>query len=304
MLNYPYLSSLLGSCSFPNKEKLKIKLLCNWLSSKDLCDLWNKMSKGNYTWNDIVIVWEGECDYWVIINRTEDKTFIKEKTILIRMEPHMDKHPELWGEEWSNPKGFYKVISPPESMNNLEWHLSLNYNFLSDDKIIIKDDNTKVSTVLSYKFHDPGHKFRVSFVKYLETKEDIIIDVYGDNTFNYKNYKGTLPYHSKDKGIIPYKYTFNAENNSIKNYITEKLIDAILGECYCFYWGCPNIEEIIDPRCYTILDEDNFEDNYLKIKEVIEGNIWGKNIDVIRSEKRRILNELSFFPRIEKILKG
>ena len=31
------------------KQKyIKVLLACNWCSSKELCDVWNKMSKGNY----------------------------------------------------------------------------------------------------------------------------------------------------------------------------------------------------------------------------------------------------------------
>ena len=53
--------------------------------------------------------------------------------------------------------------------------------------------------------------------KFLE-KKGISIDVYGSDRFGYKNYKGKLPMYEKDEGLFPYKYTFNCENNSIKNY--------------------------------------------------------------------------------------
>lgn len=304
---FPFLFSLLKLENKPdsNNKLIRIKLICNWLTSKDLCNLWNKMSKGNYRWNNIVIVPEDPCDYYVIINKPKhEDTFVKNKTILIRMEPHMDKHPEIWTEEWSSPNTdeFLAFISPPFSINNNEWHLSLSYTQLMNDKIE-KDPNLsgRISTVLSSKFYDLGHKFRVSFVKYLE--REIPIDVYGDNSFSYDNYKGSLPYHCKDKGILPYCYTLNAENNPIPNYYTEKLIDAILGECYCFYFGPPNITELIDPRCYLILDEKNFENNVIRIREAIKDNVWEKNLPFIREEKKRILNSLQFFPRIENILK-
>ena len=41
-----------------------------------------------------------------------------------------------------------------------------------------------------------------------------------------------------------YKYVFSCENNSEKNYATEKIWEPILFECLCFYWGCPNLEEL------------------------------------------------------------
>ena len=36
----------------------RVKLLCNWTDSKGLADSWNRMSKGNYSWGNILLVWE------------------------------------------------------------------------------------------------------------------------------------------------------------------------------------------------------------------------------------------------------
>ena len=139
-------------------------------------------------------------------------------------------------------------------------------------------------------------------MKFLETK-DIKIDVFGNgNKSNWNNHKGTLPYHCKDNGLFPYKYTFNAENNSINNYYTEKIIDAILSECLIFYNGCPNIKEFLDERVFVWLDLEDFEKDYQIIKKAIEGDLWSERIEFIRKEKNRILDELQFFPRLEKII--
>ena len=82
---FPFLFSLLKleNKPDPNNKLIRIKLICNWLTSKDLCNLWNKMSKGNYRWNNIIIVPEDPCDYYVIINKPKHgDTFVKNKTIL------------------------------------------------------------------------------------------------------------------------------------------------------------------------------------------------------------------------------
>ena len=52
---------------FSENKLIKVLLYCSWCSSKELCDLWNKMSKGNYSWNNIQIVSEEPCDYYCII---------------------------------------------------------------------------------------------------------------------------------------------------------------------------------------------------------------------------------------------
>lgn len=154
---------------------------------------------------------------------------------------------------------------------------------------------------MSSNYYFPGHVKRIDFVKFLEAK-DLHIDVYGSNKFDYKNYKGTLPSLQKDEGLFPYKYTFNVENYSIKNYFAEKLVDGILSECLVFYSGCYNIRDFIDDRTYIYLELSNFEEDYKKVLTAIENNEWEKRIDVIRKEKQKILDYLQFFPRLERII--
>lgn len=284
------------------KENLiRVMLLTNWTDSKNLCDIWNKMSKGNYTWNNIQIVSEEPVDYYVVINATNHK-IPYEKTILFRMEPYMEKN-SGWG-GWCNPdkKMFLFAGYHEDHYNNNEWHLSKTYTQLMNEKIE-KDINIThiLSTVLSDKYKDPGHIKRIDFVKFLESK-GLPVDVYGGNKFNWKDYKGSLKLYEKDNGLFPYKYTFNVENFPIKGYYSEKLIDGILAECLTFYNGCINIKEYINEKAYVWLELSNFENDYQKIKKAIEENWWEQRINIIRKEKHRILNEKQFFPRLEEII--
>lgn len=281
--------------------KIRVLMYCNWCSSEDLCQVWKKMSKdGNGVWNGIEIVSEMPSDYYCVINCppfhiSPDPT----KTIVFRMEPNMDDNRIMWG-DWSNPgKEFVWVGYHKLHYNNLEWHLSKTYSQLSSERIEKKFDI--LSTVLSEKYRDPGHIKRVDFVKYLETK-GLDVDVFGSNKFGWKSYKGSLPYHTKDDAILPYKYTFNAENYSQWGYFTEKLVDGILGETLTFYWGCPNVGFYIDPRAYIQLDLVNFEEDCQTIITAIKEDWWSQRIEFIRVAKQKILNEMQFFPRLEKII--
>jgi hypothetical protein len=262
---------------------IKIKLLCNWCDSYSLRELWNKMSKGDYTWGYVKCVLD-EPDYYIIINSTHEY-HNKNKSIVFIMEPYL-----------KFSYNFLHVFSH-DYYNNMEWHLSLTYNQLS---LAAPKKTHLLSTVLSEKYFDPGHKKRIDFVKYIEN--DIDIDVYGSNLFQYKKYISSLPPYQKDNAIFRYKYTFNVENNSIKNYVTEKLIDGILGECLVFYSGCPNIKEIIDERAYVYLELKDFKHDMDVIKKAIEEDWYTQRLEYIRKEKNRILNELQFFPRIENYL--
>ena len=289
-----------------SNKKLRIRLLCNWTTSESLCKTWNKMSKGDYTWNNIQIVWEEPSDYDVIINCPPINFFPDpKKTIVFRMEPNMEKNLQKWG-EWGNPpeKDFVFVGYHDKHYNNNEWHLSKTFTQLCTEKVVKDTDYDNImSTVLSDKYQDSGHIKRVDFIKFLESKE-MQVHVYGGNKFDWVDYKGSLPYHEKDDALFPYKYTFNVENQPVNGYFSEKLIDGILSECLVFYSGCPDIREYIDERAFVWLELSNFEADYIKIKEVIRENLWYERLPYIKEAKKKILNEMQFFPRIEKIIEN
>jgi hypothetical protein len=118
-----------------------------------------------------------------------------------------------------------------------------------------------------------------------------------------KKYRGSIPGFCKDPGLIPYKYTFNSENSDEPGYFTEKIIDAIVSECLCFYWGCSNLDNWIDPDAFIRLDFDDFEKSYNIIVSSIENNEWEKRLPIIKKMKVKILDELQFIPHIESIVR-
>lgn len=285
----------------------RVLLLCNWCDSKTLCNLWNKMSQGNYFWNNIRIVWEEPCDYYVVINAPPIGIIPDpRKTIYFSMEPNAPLNTKMWG-SWADPKPeeFFYCGTHKLAYNNNEWHLSKTYTELSSEPVI-KDPSlgSILSTVISDKYKDPGHVKRIDFVKFLDNKGVVPVHVFGGNKYKWKTYKGSPPSHSKDEAMFPYKYVFNAENFQIRNYYTEKLIDGILAECLVFYWGCPNIRDFIDERAYVQLDLIDFAKNQVIIKEAIEGNLWEKRLEYIQAAKKSILETKQFFPRLERIIQG
>ena len=84
---------------YVKNARFRVKMLCNWCSSKELCDDWNRMSKGNYRWNDIEITWEDKnVDFYVIINKPFQNDFYKkDRTIVFHMEPWCGNPQQTWG---------------------------------------------------------------------------------------------------------------------------------------------------------------------------------------------------------------
>ena len=299
---------------------IQIKMLCNWTSSEQLCKEWSNMctDPNTYIWSDknnkqIQLTWTNkrkEIDYYVIINSTNEY-FDPKKTIVFQMEPWVIDSSKNWGVktwgEWAepDPNKFLAVKGrKTDTHNNAFWQLELNHNEL----LIVpeKDLNksTTISSICSSKYFDEGHIARIDLLKFLENKRDIELSIYNyTNDHNFKNYKGPLtPYVDKSKGILPYKYYFMVENNYEKDFITEKIWEPILCETLVFYFGCPNVHEYIDPQAYVLLPINDFEECYQIMMTAIKEDWWSQRIDIIRREKYRILNELGFFPTINKII--
>lgn len=295
---------------YVKKTKLRVKMMCNWTSSYNLCNEWNRMSKGNMRWNDIEITWEDRnIDFYVIINKPGQSDFYKpERTIIFQMEPWCSDPNQHWGVKtwgiWAQPdeEKFLQVRSHKTFYNNCFWQLAATYN---DLKTMTIEKTKLISSICSSKYFDPGHIKRIDFLKYVESKNDDVvkIDVYNsDNIHNFKNYVGPHPHNYKDAGIMPYKYYFMPENNVEDNFMTEKIWEPLLTETLTFYWGCPNIAEYIDSRAFIVLDLDNFEESFNIIKTAIANNEWEKRLEIIRMEKQKVLEYFNFFPTLERTL--
>ena len=277
----------------------RVKLLGDWCASKTLCRLWDKMTQGAGRWNDLEITWRDPADYYAVINGLRRGEHAPpERTILFSLEP-----PERAGGRRAPPvdrRPYLAVRDHRTHFTPIEWHLGQTYPELKGASPVKR---RVLSAVVSAKHVLPGHRKRIAFLRFLESR-GVAFDLYGyRNDFGFASYVGPLPPHRKDAGLLPYRYTFNAENQAAPNYVTEKLGDAILAECLCFYWGCPNVHEYLNPQAYIALDLDDFEGSYRRLVAAIRDDEWSRRLAAIRREKHRILDELQFFPTLERAIR-
>ena len=292
-------------------DKIRVKMMCNWCSSKSLCKEWNNMCMEENVWNDIEITWEDtDIDYYVIINYpSSNDYFDKSRTIVFQMEPWVNDESKNWGVKtwgiWANPSEneFMSVIGRhSNTYNNAFWQLKLTTNELNTLEYNKED---VLSCVTSNKYFDEGHIARIDFFKFLETKKDIPLKIFGNvEEMGFENYQGILDSENKAEGIVPYKYYFMVENNYEKDFITEKLWEPILCESLVFYYGCPNVTDYIDSDAFVFLDMNDFEKSYQIIKTAIKEDWWSQRIDKIKQEKEKLLNEMAFFPRLRKVIEN
>ena len=299
----------------PKPRQTRIKLLTNWCSSEELVRRWSRMTQGDGRWNNLVMTADDtDVDYWVILNYPRaGATYDPARTIVFQMEPRCADPAQKWGTkmwgEWANPDPakFLAVCTHEHAVNLAEWQLPQDYQTLKAlDATPAKTRGSVIASICSAKYVDPGHKNRIDFLKFVEAVADpeVHVDIFGrENTHGFAGYKGALGDAEKDKGILPYKYYFMCENNAERNYITEKLWEPILMESLCFYWGAPNVEEVVDPQAVVVLDMNDFGAAFDTIKRAIQEDWWGQRLPAIRKEKARILETMTVMPTVERILR-
>jgi GR25 family glycosyltransferase involved in LPS biosynthesis len=284
---------------------IKLKMLCNWCSSAELCKEWSTMS---YEGSIQLTSSEDprEIDYYVIINSPPPHAhYIPEKTIVFQMEPWVADPAKNWGVktwgDWASPdpQKFFKVFTHKTHLNNVQWQID--YPFYTQP--IEANKQNKIATICSEKNFDKGHQLRNTFIRFMETMTDQQLEVYGrENYHQFQCYKGVVPAENKYNVYANYKYVLAVENNSEHNYATEKLWESILCESLCFYWGCPNLETYLDAKAFVRLPLEDPVAALKIIQQAIAEDWWSQRITVIKQMKEKILNELGFFPRLSALL--
>jgi hypothetical protein len=178
-------------------------------------------------------------------------------------------------------------------LNPAQWTFNENLEKFSEKK-------DRASIILSEKINDIGHKIRVEFLRHNQ-----MFDVYGrSNYHNLSSYISPVFNDNKYNVFSKYKYVLAVENNSEINYATEKIWEPLLCECLPFYWGCPNLENYINPRAFVRLPLEDIDESARIVEQAIREDWWSQRIDIIREEKKKIMNELGFFPLIKKIIEN
>ena len=285
---------------------LTLRMSCNWCSSEQLCKEWSIMKPPNSR-VELVATAEDINAITVIVNSPQyNDTYDPADTIVFQMEPWIEDPSKNWGVktwgEWAepDPRKFLKVFTHKTHLNNVQWQIDYPFYTKPIDNTLKRN---KVAAIVSEKNFDTGHILRNELIKKIGEFSIHQIDVHGKKNYHLlKNYKGAIKDDNKFNVYGKYKYCFCAENNWIWNYATEKIWEPILCESLCFYWGCPNLEEYIDPRAFVRLPLEDPAAAIAIIHQAIEEDWWSQRIEIIKQMKEKILNELGFFPLMERLL--
>lgn len=293
-------------------QKKRVQLLSGWGSSEELANDFRVYTEnGDNRWQNIEFTAENtDIDYYVVFNKPQvSHVYDPARTIIVHLEPWCRHEYQTWGVKtwgaWAepDPAKFLRVLSVKTDWTPAFWQLQLPWKELARDYTGPKRD--AISSIISDKVHDPGHRHRREIIRAVEQNHpDISLNVFGrENYHGFTSYVGPTT-ENKENYIYPYKYFIMMENNDEDYYVTEKLWEPILCESLCFYWGSPRIAEHVDPRAYVVLDVSDHAAAAAQIATAVKANLWEERLPHIRAAKTRILNEFCLAPAIGKIVQS
>lgn len=284
------------------ENKIKVLPLTNWCNPVDYINQLNKF-KPKHTNIEFSLQ---QPDYALVVNSTNIETN-PARTLYYMMEPNGETLFESYLSKFTPEAPLLLKGSHKNHLQLQEYWISKSVaelQYLQIEKEASLDN--VLSACVSDRYVDPGHKYRIDLLRECERLEEkgelgFKLHIYGKcASLGFKNYKGQLPEKDKTNGLFKYKYHFNAENHCIDNYITEKFNDALMSECYLFYYGASNANTYFND-CFSSLS-GNIQQDTQTIRECILRKKYEEKIETIRKVKQISLIEQNIFHRIESTI--
>ena len=248
---------------------------------------------------------EKEADFVVVLNTPKKNQTVrcnKNNIIAIMQEPYhegdtdwmndqLDKYTYVFTNHTPNP--LPKNTQIIYSHGALHWYVNKTYDELKAMETPPEKTNT-ISCIASSLMRWPGHRVRVSFIEYAKQNNSLNIDFFG---------KGTKFLEDKWDGMSSYKYNIVIENESKKDYWTEKITDAYLSFSLPFYFGCSNIDDYFPKDSYIWIDITNPQKAMETMKEAIQTNEWEKRLEAIQEARTLVLDKYNLFPFVANFIK-
>jgi glycosyl transferase family 10 (putative fucosyltransferase) len=243
-------------------------------------------------WRDLRLT-NGEHDVLLLFNAPDISDYDPATTIVFESEPRSTREAEFrYPYDRDEYLAFY----------DLERHHFVGEWFVEPQQVSQSPLKLRtLSTITSGIGVLPRHRLRRDFVSHWLRKLPELED-FGRATADFQPRGGEL--RRKADGLLPYKYTFAAENSLEPNYFTEKLLDALLCETLPFYDGCPNLELFVDRDAFVRVDMSRPKDALSIIRESIDSDVWSTRRDVLRSERERLIIELNPLEIARKLIHG
>jgi hypothetical protein len=291
---------------------IKILHACSFTTSIQFYNNYIKRLYEEYETKLIPTLDINEADYIVVCNGLDQKSGLStnkipiRKVILYQYEPPSTCDTfDDWGNiEWLEKAGV-KVFDIRNNRSIVHPYFDVKAQAWRD--CVLNDyKRDRLCFITSLWNKTQGHRLRNELVDYLH-KDDFKYHLFGgmeytmiDKTIDmFKQYVG--PVDNKYNVLSRYKYSIAIENTNENNWFSEKIWDNIISECLTFYWGCPNLEKFL-PDCFIRLPLPDYRQCTFIMEKAIDNKEWEKRLPAIKRAKKKVLNELSLIPTMEKLI--
>lgn len=256
-------------------------------------------------------VWDGirftldeveECDVLVMLNhrmKRETRVRCPEGGVwMLMQEPYawgftdwMVEGHEAFDRVYTNyaprPGGRYRVSHPASF-----WFVMRSFDELASCPMPAKE---RAVSWVSGRCRDlPVHIKSFAFLRYLQSRRDLPIDLFG---------RAVRPIEDKWDGLAPYRYSLAVENTIWPDYWAEKVMDCFLSWTVPLYHGCPNLEEYFPADSFIRIDIEKPREALEAIRRVIREDDWERRLPALEEARRRVLHEHQMFPHLAKLIR-
>ena len=265
--------------------------------------LFRQTSGYSQIWGDYKFVIDDnvkECDFWLIYSdynlKEEGVRCAPENVIFIPGECYNTS--SRFNQPFLDQFGLILTMQRELKHRNIiythnanPWFVGKSYDELNNHDV---PEKTKlISVITSNKSFTEGHKKRLDFVMRLKEHFGDQLDLYG---------RGIKAFDDKWDVVAPYKYTIAIENDFCDDWVTEKYFDCVYANTLPFYYGCPNLEDIVDEKSFIRIDINEFDTSVKIIEKAVKEATYESRITDLTRQKLKSLNEDQFFPWIVSIL--
>ncbi|WP_329805044.1 glycosyltransferase family 10 domain-containing protein [Flavobacterium facile] len=243
-----------------------------------------------------------ECDFWIVYtdyNLKAEKIKCNPENIIFIPAECFNTSPKF-NQNFLNQFGLIITVQRELKHRNIiythnanPWFVGKSYDELQNN--LVSDKTKLISVVSSNKAFTDGHRKRLEFVQKLKNHFGDQLDIFG---------RGINDFDDKWDVLADYKYTIAIENDFCEDWVTEKYFDCIYANTLPFYYGCPNLEEIVNKDSFIRIDINNLEQSIKIIEYAIISNEFENRKNLVQSQKIKSLNEDQFFPWIVSILES
>ena len=259
---------------------IRVRMLANWCSSRELCELFNRMTtEEQYEWHfrgldgaerrlRMMSSDDEPPDYWVLINAPpagEDAQFEPDRTVVFQMEPLMwtAAMRERWG-RWAapSPLSFLQVRDHRRYRNSNDWWLGPSYAELRTDPRRRRAQRWR-----------PARRLSTSIPGTCGGSTSCAFSTAGTSTST----STATPATAFVAGAQRLRLTTRAARWSLTattrrgqqpdaRTSTPRRSSNACSPSTCFYWSCPNLDSFLDPRAFVRLELEDFEADLARIR--------------------------------------